>query len=278
MAATVQNSRVSAGKKLKNSLKKKKKMKMVARAVTSKLEDEVRDASDSGGSYESEENHMSDDEAVEADNEDEVEPCDKEHENAVESSAGNNMGWADAMAKILNKKTPKSRCTILIKNKELEKEKEKLKQERLEKRKQLDKKREWEMMCRVKPDVVRDKETERNLQRIATRGVVQLFNAVQKHQKNVDEKVKEAGGSIRKHAKLISSVSKKDFISVLRGMDTKSTGKNPKAKQTEVKSEEGPGWTILRDDFMMGASMKDWDKESDGPENSRPGSASDSDT
>ena len=63
---------------------------------------------------------------------------------------------------------------------------------------QLDKKREWEMMCRVKPDVVKDKETERNLQRIATRGVVQLFNAVQKHQKNVDEKVKEAGGSIRK--------------------------------------------------------------------------------
>ena len=34
---------------------------------------------------------------------------------------------------------------------------------------QLDKKREWEMMCRVKPDVVKDKETERNLQRIATR-------------------------------------------------------------------------------------------------------------
>lgn len=34
--------------------------------------------------------------------------------------------------------------------------------------------------------------------------------------------------------------------------------------QGEVKSEEGPEWNILRDDFMMGASMKDWDKESDG--------------
>lgn len=139
------------------------------------------------------------------------------------------------------------------------------------------------MMCRVKPDVVKDKETERNLQRIATRGVVQLFNAVQKHQKNVDEKVKEAGGSIRKRAKLISSVSKKDFISVLRGMDgsaseKNSAGKNSKAKQTEAKSEEGPGWTILRDDFMMGASMKDWDKESDGPDGSRLGCGSDSDT
>lgn len=72
-----------------------------------------------------------------------------------------------------------------------------------------------------------------------SRGVVQLFNAVQKHQKNVDEKVKEAGGSIRKRAKLVSTVSKKDFISVLRGMDgstneKSSTGKNSKAKQVRL--------------------------------------------
>ncbi|XP_014705362.1 RRP15-like protein [Equus asinus] len=283
MAAAVQDSRVSAGKKLKNSLKKKKRMKMVAKAVASELEDEDKGAADSGGSVGScglEKDHFSsDDEAIDADNEDEVEPCD--NEDAAEASAGTNVGWADAMAKILNKKTPKSKPTILVKNKELEKEKEKLKQERLEKRKQLDKKREWEMMCRVKPDVVKDKETERNLQRIATRGVVQLFNAVQKHQKNVDEKMKEAGGSIRKRAKLISTVSKKDFINVLRGMDANtneksSTGKSSKANQTE-KAEEGPGWTILRDDFMMGASMKDWDKEGDGPDDSRPGSGRDSD-
>ncbi|XP_069897582.1 RRP15-like protein [Dipodomys merriami] len=269
MAAPMPDSRVSAGKKLKHTLKKKKKMKKVARAVVSELEDEVGAVSGSEGSEGScgwGVDQLSDEEAVEADNEDNVEPCDKEMENAAESSTGTNTGWADAMARILNKKTPKSKSTILIRNKDLEKEKEKLKQERLEKRKQLDKKREWEMMCRVKPDVVKDKETERNLQRIATRGVVQLFNAVQKHQKNVDEKVKEAGGSIRKQAKLVSTVSKKDFISVLRGMDGNTNEKNPKAKQSEVKSEEGPGWTILRDDFMMGASMKDWDKESDGPE------------
>ncbi|XP_029791516.1 RRP15-like protein [Suricata suricatta] len=287
MAATVVDSRVSAGKKLKNSLKKKKKMQRVARAVAPELEEEGKDATDSGDSVRScgsENDHFpSDDEAVEADNEDEVEPCGGENGDAAEARAGPNAGWADAMAKILNKKTPRSKPTILVKNRELEKEKERLKQERLEKRKQLDKKREWEMMCRVKPDVVKDKETERNLQRIATRGVVQLFNAVQKHQKNVDEKVKEAGSSIRKRAKLISTVSKKDFISVLRGMDASTsekslTGKNPKAKQTEGRSEEGPGWTILRDDFMMGASMKDWDKESDGADGSGPGSASDSDT
>lgn len=41
----------------------------------------------------------------------------------------------------------------------------------------------------------------------------------------------------------------------------------PSNIQGEVKSEEGPEWNILRDDFMMGASMKDWDKESDGEGN-----------
>lgn len=90
------------------------------------------------GSCESEKDYFSsDDEAVEADNEDEVEPGGIGNEQTAEASVGTNVGWADAMAKILNKKTPKSKSTILVKNRELEKEKEKLKQERLEKRKQV---------------------------------------------------------------------------------------------------------------------------------------------
>lgn len=136
------------------------------------------------GSCGLEKDHFSSgDEAVEADDEDEAEPREDDNDSAAEATAGANAGWADAMARILSKKIPESKPTILVRNKELEKEKEKLKQERLEKR-----------------------------------------------------------------------------------------------KQTEAKSEEGPGWTILRDDFMMGASMKDWDKESDGPDGSRLGCGSDSDT
>lgn len=188
------------------------------------------------------------------------------HEDENQECPGS--GWADAMAKILNKKTPVSQPIILLKNKKLQQEKEKERQEKLEKRRQLEKKREWEMMCRVKPDAVKDREKERNLQKVATRGVVQLFNAVRKHQSNIDEKVKEAGSSERKRAKLMASVSKKDFINVLRGQEeTKAVQSNknrtPRSKKVTVKTEEGPEWNILRDDFMMGASMKDWDKKSD---------------
>uniref|UniRef100_A0A8D0L7M3 RRP15-like protein n=1 Tax=Sphenodon punctatus TaxID=8508 RepID=A0A8D0L7M3_SPHPU len=201
-------------------------------------------------------------EVLEGDDEEEAAACDNTDENAAKCEAGPSAGWAEAMAKVLNKKIPQSKPTILVKNKKLDKVRKKEKQERMEKRKQLDKKREWEMMCRVKPDVAKDRETERNLQRIATRGVVQLFNAVRKHQKNIDEKVKDAGKSDRKRAKLMSTFSKKDFINA------------------DVKSEEGPEWRILQDDFMMGASMKDWDKESDKESNDGPiglDSGSDSD-
>lgn len=131
---------------------------------------------------------------------------------------------------------------------------------------QVDKKRAWEMMCREKPDVVKDRETERALQRISTRcvklflfnvlrnlkpdipfliptctflfrGVVQLFNAVRKHQKTIDIKVKEVGGSERKKAKLLSSVSKKDFIDVLRTEGgSRVTGKTEKDTVSSVMS------------------------------------------
>uniref|UniRef100_A0A2K5CE52 RRP15-like protein n=1 Tax=Aotus nancymaae TaxID=37293 RepID=A0A2K5CE52_AOTNA len=262
MAAAVLDSHVSAEENLKRT--PKKMMKMTTGAVASVLEEEGTDASDSKGSCGLEYDYFySDEEAIEADNEGYAEPCDEENEDDGESNIGTNTGWADAMAKVLNKKTPESKPTILVKNKKLEKEKEKLKQKRQEKIKEHDKRMKWEMMHRVK-------QGDRNLQRIAMRGVVQLYNAVQKLQKNIDEKVKEAGSSIRKRIKLLSTVSKKDFISVSRGMD--------ETKHTEVKSEEGPGWMILSDDFMIGASMKDWDKESDGPDDSRPESASDSGT
>ncbi|XP_068189452.1 RRP15-like protein isoform X2 [Antennarius striatus] len=168
-------------------------------------------------------------------------------------------GWAEAMAKILGKKVSESKTTILVKNRELDKIKEKEQQQLLEKKKQVDRKRAWEMMCREKPDVVKDRENERALQRIATRGVVQLFNAVRKHQKTINDKVKEVGGSERKKAKLLSCVSKKDFIDVLRQAD----GGNKTEKKTAAAAEETPPWSVLRDDYMMGASMKDWDKHSD---------------
>lgn len=62
-----------------------------------------------------------------------------------------------------------------------------------------------------------------------------MFNAVRTHQKKVDEKVKKAGSSDRQRAKLLSSVSKKDFISVLRNMEGAKGSKNSAGKATKSK-------------------------------------------
>ncbi|XP_063297506.1 RRP15-like protein [Pelobates fuscus] len=211
-----------------------------------------------------EDNTISD--SDDADSEDETELAKGESEEMSEEDP--NKGWAEAMAKILKKKVSGDKSSaILVKSKAVEKEKEKENLEKLEKKKQIDKKRQWEMMCRVKPDVVKDKEAEKNLQRIATRGVVQLFNAVRTHQGNINEKIKTVGRSERKRSKLMSSVSKKDFINVLRGKESKADQASTETKRgtqkIAVKSESDTQWSILRDDFMMGASMKDWDKNSD---------------
>lgn len=61
---------------------------------------------------------------------------------------------------------------------------------------------------------------------------MQLFNAVRTHQKTIDNSVKEGGSSERKKAKLLSSVSKKDFIDVLRRTEGGSKGSVSDVKPT----------------------------------------------
>ncbi|RVE62220.1 hypothetical protein OJAV_G00154960 [Oryzias javanicus] len=203
-------------------------------------------------------------------------------EDGQEDGEDAGAGWAEAMAKILGKETTASNSTILLKNKELQKIKAAEREEQLIRRKQLDKKRTWEMMFREKPDLVKDRETERALQRTATRGVVQLFNAVKKHQKTVDQQVKEAGSSERKKAKILSSFSKKDFIGALRRAE--EGGRVHGEGHARGKPEEGatpaaeqkPSWSVLSEDFMMEPSMKDWDKDS-GAEEAEPHSGGGSD-
>lgn len=87
-------------------------------------------------------------EGVEKDTEDEEGEEDTEGEEDESGEAGNedvgdegdsnpNAGWAEAMAKIIGRKTEDAQSSILMKNRELEKVKEKERQEYLEKKKQV---------------------------------------------------------------------------------------------------------------------------------------------
>lgn len=171
-------------------------------------------------------------------------------------------GWADAMAKVLTKSG--SNHTLLSKAK---KDSQGVSKVTERKKVAAKKKAELDAICRSKPNVGKDRMKEKKLTKLATKGVVQLFNAVREQQKTLKSQLNQAGGSIRRQEKVYKNINKDEFLNVLSG----SKGKKPVSGEadeeikeeikTEVK-EEGT-WNILKDDFMLGAKMRDWDKESD---------------
>ncbi|XP_011859267.1 PREDICTED: RRP15-like protein isoform X2 [Vollenhovia emeryi] len=207
------------------------------------------------------------------------------------TGATSNAGWADVMQKILKTNKPKRKktlvlakakklCDVKIREKkeepsfEVDGVKEEVKAEAEE---AVDEesiaanaastKPRIPKKCgiRVKPSIT-DREYERMLQKIATKGVVQLFNAVRQQQVEIKNKLSQAGPLERKREQVFKSIDKNAFLDVLMG-GSKSTpvgnGLKPEkpVEQTNDKDKDHKMWSVLRDDFVMGAKLKDWDKK-----------------
>lgn len=117
----------------------------------------------------------------------------------------------------------------------------------------------------MKPKIL-EKDRERTLNKIATKGVVQLFNAVKMQQKDISTKLKEAGPLEVRKEKVLKSIDKRAFLDVLMGeksqpVDEVLVNKSEKVNVMPEKQKDSSTWSVLRDDFMMSARMKDWDKE-----------------
>ncbi|XP_021707499.1 RRP15-like protein isoform X1 [Aedes aegypti] len=157
---------------------------------------------------------------------------------------------------------------------DLEMAKELLRQKAL-----LKKERQKDILgLRIKPSIGQY-ERERALKKIATRGTVQLFNAVRQQQRDVSKKLDEAGKLEYKRDKVLKNLSKKEFLNVLMsGPRAKSELVDNLVKKEEVKDEiksedesddDEPKstWGALRADFLTG-KKSGWDKEdSDKDEN-----------
>ncbi|CAK1550468.1 unnamed protein product [Leptosia nina] len=229
---------------------------------------------------------------VESDSQHEAEISEADDESQDEQEGNGelilkNEGWADSLAKILGSNKPKSKKTLVLsrakKHSELIK---KVKEEKpsfeiigenatyvvvkpelkIEETETSDepvakKKRQEKTSLRTKPNIL-EKDRERLLAKIATKGVVQLFNAVRNQQKTFEKELSSDATETKKE-KVLKKFDKRSFLDSLMGQ-TKSilVDDNTKSTKEEVKLEEKPKWNALRDDFMMGAKMKDWDKES----------------
>ena len=241
---------------------------------------------------------------------------------ATEKSNDEKSGWADAMAKVLNMgkntaQTEPNKPLFLSKaikdseikhrslasskeNNDNDNDQEKLPDQKKTVRASIRRaqKKEIEEKGRSKPDITKDRTREKILCKLATKGVVQLFNAVREQQKTIKTQLNSVGGSVRKREKVYKNMDRQTFLNVLSNQgitgDDGPSSKNDKAKsdgsqlpkrlkidmshnlkhnalaKDEIKEEsinleESGGnestWNVFRDDFMMGAKMKDWDKE-----------------
>ncbi len=240
-------------------------------------EEEESGEEDQSDEEEDDEEVLSEEESEEEQDESDMEQDDDEDEEEADSAddgddegddEGNEStdksGWADAMAKVLNMgKTSSTQPALLSKAKKdtaAGSSSKKDKKSGISREDARLKRKQEEERGRKRPDVVADRAMEKKLSKVATRGVVQLFNAVREQQKSLKGQLDEAGKSVRKRDKVYQNMDKEGFLEVLAG------GKKRKKEAdsgAEVKTEpkEESSWKILRDDFMMGAKMKDWDKE-----------------
>ncbi|CAH0389797.1 unnamed protein product [Bemisia tabaci] len=118
-------------------------------------------------------------------------------------------------------------------------------------------KKEYAKVGHVKPDIL-EKNYERTLMKIATKGVVQLFNAVKQQQKDIEKVVKSSRRKTVDPRDVAQSLDKERFFNKL----------SEKAKSVPVSApdtirikeeEEEPSWSVLRDDFLVSSSAKTWD-------------------
>ncbi|CAB4018229.1 RRP15 [Paramuricea clavata] len=162
------------------------------------------------------------------------------------------------MARILTKQLPDNKPAVLIKYKKAEREKKRKHEENAKQKIISQEKHQTREQNHVKPAPSND-EKERALKRTATRGVVKLFNAVNKHQKELDAKLKTAPTEAKK-AKVLKSVSKSSFLDMLKSNSNEAV---QRGDDENVNDDKASRWNILREDFMMGGKMKDWDKDDD---------------
>ncbi|TVU13183.1 hypothetical protein EJB05_40715 [Eragrostis curvula] len=102
---------------------------------------------------------------------------------------------------------------------------------------------------------------DKELMKIATQGVVRLFNAVSKAQKPR----KDLNPSSTRDAKVLAKERKKTFLRELESTSHQDKKSQPSSSFSKhiVKDDDEPGWAPLRDTYMLGSKLKDWDKMQD---------------
>lgn len=212
-----------------------------------------------------------------------------EDSDAEEERARGTAGMANAMARILGVPTPAAgtQSVILSKTKTpLQRLAEKEKQEDKELKEKRRANRERNLAALYVPLsvattgtvvasdgvsgslLVQELEQERIHRRVATRGVVALFNAIAQHQKKVTKPEAPTTVSASKSKAEVKKLTKHGFLDMIKSTaaskQEKISADKPDQAATDA-SKSKPQWNALKDDFMLN-SKKNWDQASSGEE------------
>ncbi|KAH8369420.1 hypothetical protein KR009_010344 [Drosophila setifemur] len=234
------------------------------------------------------------------------EESDSEGSQNAGSDAEGNAGWADSILKVLKTTKPETQNkTVLARAKnsqasvrsqkaknskrpeydfEIEKadikeededDEEKPEASSLDAQLTKQQRKNVPLQLRVKPSF-RDMERERTLRKVATRGVVQFFNAVRIQQKDLQQQLEDAGPLDSRQDAVLNNINKRKFLDVLMsGKRAKSTAIDNAVKKEEEESDvdeddqqdssssgkKKSEWSVLREDFMTNKKIKHWDEE-----------------
>lgn len=122
---------------------------------------------------------------------------------------------------------------------------------------------------RLKPTVT-DLDRERTFKKIATRGVVQLFNAVKNQQSEINRKLQSTKLESKRDEIIHSVDNKKNFLNQLMSgprakselvdQGVKKEKKHESSSEDDEQEEGKSSWGALRNDFMTGKKVG-WDKD-----------------
>ncbi|TMW59660.1 hypothetical protein Poli38472_004729 [Pythium oligandrum] len=195
-------------------------------------DDDANDGEESAGDEEEDGGDVDDDLPLDNDDDEEIEA----------------VGFGDAMSKILQQNVGDDAQPILAKRttarmREIMNEKKEVKKDRVS----AAEKRAKERKDNVIPSHVTAVK-DRQLRKIATKGVVALFNAIAKHQH-------QTGKTTEKEDKKVKELSKENFLGLLKASSQKTAASDSSKPAPAAKSS----WSVLQDDYMMSAKLKDWD-------------------
>jgi hypothetical protein len=116
---------------------------------------------------------------------------------------------------------------------------------------------------------VLDLDRERTFKKIATRGVVQLFNAVKTQQSDINRKLQSTKLESKRDEIIRNSENKKNFLdNLMSGPRARSElvdqgvkkEKKYESSSDDSEQEGKSSWSALRNDFMTGKKVG-WDKD-----------------